>query len=83
MVVKLKRILLVFLSLFIIGCSDELEQNGNEKLDSEFKDRFKVSELELNGGNWIRIFTDTKTGREFLAYNHGLVEIKPKEEINK
>ena len=43
-------------------------------------DRIEATKPKLFNGCSAIIFTDTKTGREFLAYNHAIIEITPKGE---
>lgn len=71
----MKKMLLFTICLFINGCSDE---TTSQKVQEP--DRIQVKTDVIYKSERVLVFVDIKTGREFLSYSTGLVEIKPKGE---
>ena len=85
-----KVILGIFLAGLFFGCDtkdikdlrNKMEDAQNRNSSIKQVDRIIfISSRDVNGYA-ATILIDTETGREFLSYNHGLIEIRPKADIN-
>lgn len=76
----MRNILASIIMFMVVGMFTGCESSVNVQEKSK-DDSFKITtdKSSFAGYNLV-VLKDTKTGREFLSYRDGLVEIKPKGE---
>lgn len=71
----LASIIMFMVAWVFAGCDSSVKVQEKSQ-----DDRFTIIEISSYAGYNLVVFEDSKTGREFLSYRDGLVEIKPKGE---